>query len=621
MMGNRCMKVANWGIVLVLAAPTCALAQADQKPAATPLTRAEVMNKGKFQEPQVCQRCHTQFVQRDVKSLDFVLLTEFATWKTLDKHAQAYAVLMGSRGKQIQAILKQDVTKEETGCLSCHAMNNLKRKDSEVKKEEGVSCAGCHGPSGEWNSPHQDGDKWRKNSPEEKAALGMMDLRHPTNRADLCLSCHVGDAKEGKVITHAMYAAGHPPLPAMEIATFAQNQPQHWRNAANVPFLANATDQKTKRDYHLETLQFQRTRFALVGAIVALRSTMKLIAERTNSKATDDPAKLWPELVSALGGVKPEQATQLAQERWPDLAMTHYDCYGCHHDLRSKSWRQTRGYGYVLPNGELLPGNPGRPQVKPWPVALIEIAAAQAAKKPGARSAAERTAELSKLLTEMVRSVNARPFGDFEQIHNAALKLVAWSDGVLVDLESSTFDPDSVREIFKSLLNLKSLQFADYETARQCASLLRVIYDDLQVPPGNAGDPQIRKILDDLWTTLDVQPYADRTKRQLIMTDLLTRLTSKKEGMSDMQKFYDALQPKNLGNLDLQKSMADNKFLDALDRGIGSNELTDALRKPEVIDALQQSSDLELKKSLDVINNYDPEWFYGQLQELKKLLK
>ena len=58
----------------------------------------------------------------------------------------------------------------------------------------------------------------------------------PSNAHKLCLSCHVGNAAQGKVITHAMYAAGHPPLPAMDIATFALNQPQHWRDAADVLF-------------------------------------------------------------------------------------------------------------------------------------------------------------------------------------------------------------------------------------------------------------------------------------------------------------------------------------------------------------------------------------------------
>src|SRR5262249_18866697 len=183
-------------------------------------------------------------------------------------------------------------------------------------------------------------------------------------------------------ITHAMYAAGHPPLPAIEIATFAQNQPQHWRNASDVPYFQNATD-KIKQDYHLVPLQFQQTRFALVGAIVALRETMQLIADRADPAPKESAAKLWPELAVAGGPPTPPSA-QSALERWPEVAMAPSECYGCHHELRSKSWRQTRGYGYPLSNGKVLPGIPGRPQLKSWPISLIELAIVQASHKPGA---------------------------------------------------------------------------------------------------------------------------------------------------------------------------------------------------------------------------------------------
>ena len=164
----------------------------------------------------------------------FVLLTEYAAWKTQDKHAQAYAVLKGPRGVQMQQVLGLDVTKEAAGCLNCHAMNYLTQQGRQFTIEEGVSCGGCHGPSEHWFGDHQRPD-WRKLSPAEKEAKGMLDVRDPLKRAELCLSCHVGNAREGKVITHAMYAAGHPPLPAMEIATFAKNQPQHWRDAPTFP--------------------------------------------------------------------------------------------------------------------------------------------------------------------------------------------------------------------------------------------------------------------------------------------------------------------------------------------------------------------------------------------------
>src|SRR5258708_5510351 len=53
-----------------------------------------------------CANCHSlpQGVNQ-LKSTEFVLLTESSIWRAYDKHAQAYAVLEGGRGKQIGQIL------------------------------------------------------------------------------------------------------------------------------------------------------------------------------------------------------------------------------------------------------------------------------------------------------------------------------------------------------------------------------------------------------------------------------------------------------------------------------------------------------------------------------------
>jgi hypothetical protein len=619
MTGIRFLWPAAGSLSLLLGAFLYAPGEAGQ-PTRQVLTRAEILRSGKFDGPGSCMECHTQPTQNRIElgALDFVLLTEYAAWKTQDKHAQAFAVLKGPRGAQMQKVLGLDVTKDAAGCLNCHAMNYLTQQGRQFSIEEGVSCGGCHGPSEHWFGDHQRPD-WRKLSPAEKEAKGMLDVRDPLKRAELCLSCHVGNAREGKVITHAMYAAGHPPLPAMEIATFAKNQPQHWRDAADVPYFHNASPEM-KKDYHLETIPFQRTRFALVGAIVALRETMQLIADRADTAPKEAAGRLWPELLVAAGGIAPPPATSTAaHERWPELAMAHSDCYGCHHELRSKSWRQTRGYGYPLPNGKTLPGIPGRPQIKPWPISLIELAVAQAARRPGAPSTEVRTRELATLLTRLVVAVNAQPFGDPAQMRKVALEIVAWSNKLTLDLQAAPYDQASAKVILLTLLELKSLRFADYESARECASILRVVYDDMHLPPDAANDKQIRKILDGLWTTLDVQPYADRSRRQAIMTDLLTSLTTEKDSLNGMLPFYEALQ--KLGNLELQKSLRRNRFLTTLRDDIGDPKMTKELQSSKVIDALQKSSDVELKKSLDVINDYDPDWFHGQIQQMHKLLK
>ena len=99
--------------------------------------------------------------------------------------------------------------------------------------QDGVNCEVCHGPLD--ITKHTEAD-WRLNDPDNKRKMGMADLRNPATRAELCLSCHVGNAEAGRVVTHPMYAAGHPPLPSVDIARFVKNIPQHWRDMNQVPW-------------------------------------------------------------------------------------------------------------------------------------------------------------------------------------------------------------------------------------------------------------------------------------------------------------------------------------------------------------------------------------------------
>src|SRR5262245_17776858 len=233
----------------------------------SPEAAKEAWKKFYYQEAKECKQCHTAPTADRKGSLDLCMLTEFSIWKTIDKHAQSFALLKGERGQKIAQKLKMDVTKPEAGCLSCHAMGNLPGSaEAKLDLEDGVSCTGCHGPSGgegAWLGPHAQ-KTWRDKSPDEKFKLGMRDLRDPVIRAELCMSCHIGNADEGKVVTHAMMAAGHPPLPPIEMATFAKNEPQHWREPMKVEFLAkNAENEKYRKNYHLEDMKFHRTRHAL----------------------------------------------------------------------------------------------------------------------------------------------------------------------------------------------------------------------------------------------------------------------------------------------------------------------------------------------------------------------
>ncbi len=278
-----------------------------------------------------CARCHTAPTAEDLapspngKTTDRVRLTEYVTWSKEDKHQLAYTTISRERGgervKRMNRLLsyggKTFEATTSASCLSCHAIDcQTRAHEKTFNVTRGVSCEACHGPASLWIDPHWKAD-WREKAAEEKQALGMKNLRDPVEQVRVCLSCHVGNSREGKLVTHEMYAAGHPPLPGFEIATFTEEMPRHWDPHPPEPFY--------------------RTRLVVVGGVVALRETVQLLAD--------------------------EAAVHVEKSKrsWPELSL--YDCRACHHDLRVPSWRQQRGYAIA----------PGRPLIRAWAMPLAEL--------------------------------------------------------------------------------------------------------------------------------------------------------------------------------------------------------------------------------------------------------
>ncbi len=147
-------------------------------------------------------------------------------------------------------------------------------------RSDGVACEACHGPAEAWLGPHT-----KPNSHDASVKAGMTDTKRLDIRANTCLACHLG--VPGQEVDHELIAAGHPDL-AFELDTFTAAQPAHHR-----PPPANL-----------------RQRAWAVGETAGLANAMRLV--QTHEKS-------WPE--------------------FSDL-----ECYQCHHDLRSDSWRIQRGY-------------------------------------------------------------------------------------------------------------------------------------------------------------------------------------------------------------------------------------------------------------------------------------
>jgi hypothetical protein len=234
----------------------------------------------------------------------------------------------------------------EQSCLVCHA--NTEVKSDPEKLAEGVSCELCHGPAKNWLGPHL--DPAFRTDPKKWADTGFRDIMHADGRAAMCSGCHVGD--ETRRVTHDMYAAGHPPLPAFGLSTFMTRIPHHWKELRDMPEAV-----RTHRKFDVSPMVALQD--AAAGSLISLERT-------TNAFTGSEPG------LRIVAGFE------------------SYDCYSCHHELRNTDSLRREGVGvpgedffdWRLSADPSLP--PGRLRVPQWPYEIPELLAA-AAKQPDLR--------------------------------------------------------------------------------------------------------------------------------------------------------------------------------------------------------------------------------------------
>jgi cytochrome c554/c'-like protein len=405
-------------------------------------TVANAIGTAQYEGNSRCQRCHGHGLYNE----DFqngvserVCLNEASYWKDADLHADAYTELIapGSRGQRIGALLKADVTKPETGCIQCHAPLHGIAPEANA----GVSCEACHGPSSAWYPRHDQRDinlrpTWPNvplKGPQSKTEFGWIDIRSPVTRAELCTSCHVGSERHGRVVTHAMYAAGHPPLSGFEIESFADNMPRHWRYA-NEKKSTDATE---------------RTKNLLVGAVVAMRMAIELTVADANAPSTS--------------------------KRWPELA--RLDCYTCHHELETPSTRQVDT------------GLPGRPPLILGSLPLVRVAARVAM---GAQADADLDAQLAMLKI----AFKSNPLGDSGQISQAGAVLRAWCRNVEKQIAAKEFQTPQIRELLRQIAEQPTSENCDYDSARQLLGAWVVICGELPPNEASTLMDKFRRAID-----------------------------------------------------------------------------------------------------------------------------
>jgi hypothetical protein len=430
---------------------------------------------------ELCRNCHYKKDPKDRLPDENALLyrgIEMNTWYTQDKHKDATMVLYGDRAKLMATNLKYDVAKSAE-CLSCHGVYiktqdkklvNLDTFDKKQREESGVTCVACHGAHAEWVDEHLKVAKptWRKYTRQVKDNdWGLRDLWDPAKRAALCSSCHVGNVDDGKIVTHEMYAAGHPPLPGIEIATFCDALPRHWetltekiqKRGAKEFFLGERKmtfaafyDEKHKFNPGEKFDQdMEQTQLIAVSTVSVFRASMELIATHADIHAK-----------------KPNT------DGWPEFAM--YDCYACHHDLKSDSWRLARA----------STGVPGRPGARTWSATLLPqvIGHVQGDMK-------EFTVKLKRLDSAFTET----PFGQPDEVAKSARDLANWSKSLLEKLQAKPFTKADSAKLLNGMFDRTAGTVLDFDSARQLAWGTKALFGELH-PHALYGksDPKIQAL-------------------------------------------------------------------------------------------------------------------------------
>ncbi len=226
-----------------------------------------------------------------------VLQNEFAVWQEFDPHSKTFTTLSSPAAKSIAAKLGIGDPAAAKVCLDCHVDNQpANLRGERFQLTDGVGCEACHGGAELWLGTHAD----RKATHAGNLAKGMYATDDPVKRAQLCLSCHVGEKQ--RMITHRMMGAGHPRL-QFELDTFTWLHP-HYKIGER--WIQRKGEWNGVRDW-------------AVGQGAAAENQLDLLL---------DPSVGW-------SGIFPE--------------LVLFDCHACHKAYKGNRWGPRQGTG--LPPG------------------------------------------------------------------------------------------------------------------------------------------------------------------------------------------------------------------------------------------------------------------------------
>jgi hypothetical protein len=252
-----------------------------------------------------------------------------------------------------------------------------------------------------------------------------------------------------------MYAAGHPPLPPFELASFCRDQPMHYLPAKESKFIKLVAKDPVKswELYHYSPDEVQQTRIIAVGILTAVRA--------------------------AVGSVRVEAAKRSKDPANPLLDYAHFDCYACHHDLKSPSWRQARGYN----------GVPGRPQLRPGCFPGLKIVLQHATRCTDKRSElnVERFQQVIEQMDELTALFSQTPFGAADKIQPAAQRLEESLCHAIAELDKVIYSEKETKKLLQSMVdhvctppaNKKDF-WLDPDSAQQLTWAIEVLREELE---------------------------------------------------------------------------------------------------------------------------------------------
>ena len=434
----------------------------------------------------------------------WILGDELLTWYNNDFHYQAFRVLQNDLSRQMAKRLGivdsngESAVHQDRRCLSCHSsmpVNQMALDGDRVANDtttdsryaNGVSCEGCHGPAGRtnngspgWDEAHVIDTRWRTMHPKTKfEEFGYWDIRSPRTQTRICLSCHMGNVEQKKVITHEMYAAGHPPLPSFELSQFVHQMPRHWRRLEEKP--------KALRDAVVEKLSQYRDEgeVALIGDTELAATKMTMISALVT-------------LEESMGLTADLIADPSASQQWPELA--NYSCFACHHELSRDGWRKkTR-----------LSKFPGRPSLHEWPFALSRVVA-QDFQNPDSETGFQRDVDA------VISAMTARPYGDPTQLKLTARSLAKTIEAETKRLSSTTIDRDRATRFLTKLASAASTESTDYDSARQFVWAYERTFDALNKPELSNDVASIQEKMKSPQKWIGGHPILDEFVQELVL--------------------------------------------------------------------------------------------------------